>query len=152
MTDSVPDNPWVIPHGDIGDAKPPGVVQAAAILAWIGAGGTAALTVLMTAAWLWIAAPVFGAFDSGLGNPRWWLVGVATVAIALCAAAAVLALHVWRGERWAWWGLVVLSAMAAVGGVLAAYAVIPLLVAGLAIATFVLLLLTDSRAWAGVSE
>lgn len=94
LTDSVPEDPWAIQHGDIGAAKPPGVVQAAAILTWIGATGTAAATVLMTVAWLWIAAPVFDAFDSGLNNPRWWLVGVAAATMALCAAAAFLALHV----------------------------------------------------------
>jgi hypothetical protein len=152
VTDPLPAFPWAAPRGDDGPAEPPGVVQAAAIVTWIGAAGTAALTALMTVAWLWIAAPAFDAFDSGPDNPRWWLVGFAGVTLVLCALAAVLALRVWRGERWAWWGLVLLSALAAVGGVLTAYAVVPLLVAALAIATLVLLLLSDSRAWVGASH
>jgi hypothetical protein len=133
VTDSLPGYPRAIPHGDAGAAKPPGVVQAAAILTWIGAAA-------------------FDAFESGPSNPRWWLIGLAAVSLALCAAAAFLARRVWRGDRWAWWGLVVLSAVAALGGVLTAYAVLPLLVAGLATATFVLLLLSDSRAWVGTAN
>jgi hypothetical protein len=152
VTDSLPEHPPAILHADVAAAGPPSVVQAAAILTWIGATGTAALTVLMTVAWLWVAAPVFAAFDSGPDNPRWWLIGFAVAVLALSAAAAVLAFRVWQGERWAWWGLLVLSALAAFAGVITAYAVIPLLVAALAMAAFVLLLLSDSRAWAGVSN
>ncbi len=151
MTGSSPDHPWAAQGPVTVGSKPPGVVRAAAILTWIGAAGTAAFSVLMTAAWLVVAAPAFDAFDSGFGNPRWWLVGFALVVVALSAAAAGLAFRVWRGDRWAWWGLLVLSALAALAGVLTAYAVVPLLVAGLGIATVVLLMLSDSRAWVGSS-
>ena len=97
------------------------MVSAAAVVTWVGATGTAALTMLLTVGRLWFAAPVFGAFGSGSGNPRWLLVGVAVVVVALSAAADVVAVFVLRGHRWARWALVGLSMVAALGGLVSAY-------------------------------
>jgi len=125
----------------------PGVVYAAAVVTWIGATTTAALTLLLTVSLLWIAAPVFDAFDSGSGNPRSWVVAAAAVVVGLSATADVVALFVLRGHRWSWWVLIGLSVIAALGGVMTAYYLVPLLVTALAMAVAVLLLLPDARAW-----
>lgn len=130
-----------------GPPKPPGVVYAAAVVTWVVATGTAALTLLLAAFLLWVAAPVFDSFDAGRDNPRWLVVGTAAVVLALTAAADVVAVFVLRGRRWAQWVLVGLSMVAAAGGVVSAYYIVPLVVTAAAVAVVVLLLLPDAQAW-----
>jgi len=125
----------------------PGIVFAAALVTWIGATATALLTVIFTAAVLWLAAPIFDEFEPGAGNPRSWLVGSALVVVTLSAAADVAAVYVLRGHRWARWALIFLSVLAAFAGLVAAYSVVSLLVTGLAVTAVVLLFLPDARAW-----
>lgn len=127
--------------------RPPGVVSAAAVVTWVGATMTAAFTLLLTVALLWVAAPIFDVFDSGPDNPRLWLVGTAAFIVALSVAADVIALLVLRGHRWAQWVLVGLSVVAALGGVVSAYYIAPLVVTAASVAVVVLLLLPDARAW-----
>lgn len=127
--------------------KPPGIVYAAAVVTWVGATGTAALTLLLTVGLLWVAAPVFDSFDSGPDNPRWFVIGAAAVVVVLSAAADVVAVYVLRGHRWAQWLLVGLSVVAAVGGVISAYYIGPLIVTAAAMVVVVLLLMPDARAW-----
>ena len=127
--------------------KPPGVVYAAAVVTWVVATGTAALTLLLAVFLLWAVAPVFDAFDAGSGNPRWLVVGTAAVVLVLSAAADVCAVFVLRGRRWAQWVLVGLSMVAAAGGFISVYYIAPLVVTAAAIAVAVLLLLPDADAW-----
>jgi hypothetical protein len=123
------------------------VVYAAAVVTWVVASGTAALTLLLTAGLLWVASPLFDAFDSGTDNPRLFLVVAAAVVVALSVAADIVAVFVLRGQAWAQWGLVALSVVAAFGGVISAYYIGPLIVTAAATAVVVLLLLPDARAW-----
>jgi hypothetical protein len=127
--------------------RPPGVVYAAAVVTWIGATGTAALTAFLTAGVLLVAGPVFDAFEGGPENPQWFAVGAAVVVVALSAAADVVAFFMLRGRRWARWALVGLSTVAGVCGVMSAYYIAPLVVTAAAVAVIVLLLLPDARAW-----
>ena len=122
-------------------------MYAAAVVTWIGATGTAALTVFLTAAFLLVAGPVFDAFEGGPENPRWFAVGAAVVVVALSAAADVVAFFMLRGRRWARWVLVGLSTVAMVCGIMAAYYVAPLVLTAAAASVIVLLLLPDARAW-----
>jgi hypothetical protein len=130
-----------------GAERPPGGVYAAAVVTWIGATGTAALTVFLTAVLLLVAGPLFDAFEGGLENPRWLAVGAAVVVVTLSAAADVVAFFMLRGRRWAQWVLVGLSTVAVVCGVMSAYYIAPLVVTAAAVAVIVLLLLPDARAW-----
>lgn len=130
-----------------GVERPPGVVYAAAVVTWISATGTAALTVFLTAALLLVAGPVFDAFESGLENPRWFAVGAALVVVTLSAAADVVASFMLHGRRWARWVLVGLSTVAAVCGAMSAYYIAPLVITAAAVAVVVLLLLSDAGAW-----
>lgn len=127
--------------------RPPGVVYAAAVVTWVVASGTAALTLLLTVGLLWVATPLFDAFDSGPDNPRSFLVGATVVVVALSATADVVAVFVLRGHGWAQWVLVGLSVVAALGGVISAYYIGPLIVTAAATAVVVLLLLPDARTW-----
>jgi hypothetical protein len=122
-------------------------VYAAVIVTWVGATSTAAITLLMTVGLLWIAAPIFDAFGSGADNPRTWLIGFAAIVIVVSVLANVIALFVMRGHRWAQWLLVILSVVAALGGVMAGYYIAPLAVTAAAVAVAVLLLLPDARTW-----
>jgi len=144
VTDSLPG--LQPPHGPRQPSRP-GVVSAAAVVTWVGATGTAALTLLLTLGLLWFAAPVLDAFDSGSDDPRWLVVGAAAAVLALSAAADVVAAFVMRGYRWAQWVLVGLSVVAALGGIMMAYYIVPLMVTVAAVAVVVLLLLPDSRRW-----
>lgn len=110
------------------------------------------MTLLLTVGLLWFAAPVFDAFDSGSGDPRWFVLGAAAVVLALSAAADVVAALVLRGHRWAPWVLVGLSVVAALGGLMMAYYIVPLVVTVAAVAVVVLLLLPDSRRWFRASQ
>ena len=130
-----------------GLTRPPGVVYAAAVVTWVGATGTAALTLLLTVGLLWVAAPIFDTFASGPDNPRWYVIGAATIVLALSAAADVVAVYMLRGHDWARWVLVGLSVVAALGGVISAYYIGPLIVTAAAVVVVVLLLLPDARAW-----
>lgn len=60
--------------------RPAGVVYAAAVVTWIGATGTAALSLFVAVGLLLVLEPVFDAFDGGPDNPRWFVAGVAAVA------------------------------------------------------------------------
>ena len=126
--------------------RPPGVVCAAVVVTWIAATGTAVVTLLLTVGLLWLAAPIFDSFETGRGNPRWIVLDVATVVIALAVAADFVAVFVLRGRRWAQGVLLGLSLVAAIGGV-SGYYIAPLAVTASAVAVVVLLLLRDSRAW-----
>jgi hypothetical protein len=128
------------------------VVHAAAVVTWVGATGTGALTLLLTIGLLWIAAPVFDAFGSGSDNPRSFVVAAAAVIVALSAAADIVAVYMFRGHRWARWALLGLSVLAALGGLASAYYVGPLLVTAAAVSVVVLLLLPDARAWFGAAR
>ena len=132
--------------------RPPGVVYAAAVVTWVGATGTAALTLLLTVGLLWVAAPVIDAFDSGAGDPRWPVVAAAGVVLVLSAAADVVAALMLRGQRWASWVLLGLSVVAALGGIMGAYCVVPLVVTVAALAVVVLLLLPEARGWFRASD
>jgi hypothetical protein len=123
------------------------VVTAAAVVTWVAATGTAAFTFFLTAGLLLTAGPVFAVFDSGSGDPRWFLVGAAAAVLVLSAAADVVAVFVLHGHRWAPWVLVGLSVVAAVGGLMLAYYIVPLTVTAAAAAVGVLLLLPESRRW-----
>jgi hypothetical protein len=122
-------------------------VYAAVIVTWVGATSTAAITLLVTVALLWIAAPMFDMFGSGADNPRIWLIGFAAIVIVVSVLADVIALFVMRGHRWAQWLLVILSVVAALGGVMAGYYIAPLAVTAAAVAVAVLLLLPDAQTW-----
>jgi len=122
-------------------------VYAAAVVTWVVATGTAALTLFVTVGLLLVLAPVFDSFDGGTDNPRWFVAGAAAVVVALSAAADVVAVFVLHGHRWAQVVLVGLSTVAAVGGVMAGYYITPLAVTAAAVAVIVLLLLPDARAW-----
>ena len=123
------------------------MVYAAAVVTWVGATGTAVLTLVLSVGLLFVAAPLFDAFGSGPDNPRWYLAGAAGVVVVLSAAADVVAVFTLRGYRWAQWTLVGLSVVAAVGGVVSAYYIAPLALTAAALAVVVLLLLPDARAW-----
>jgi hypothetical protein len=123
------------------------VVYAAAVVTWVGATGTALLTLFLAVSLLWFVAPVFGAFDSGPGNPGWLVVEAVGVVVALSAAADVAAVFVLRGHRWARWVLIGLCVVAAVGGVMLAYYVVPLIVTAAAVAVTLLLSLPGSGTW-----
>lgn len=123
------------------------MVYAAAVVTWVGATGTAALTLLLAMGLLWMAAPVFDAFDSGSGNPRSFVLAIAAVIVALSAAADVVGVFMFRGHRWARWVLIGLSVLAALGGLVSAYYVGPLLVTAAAASVVVLLLLPEARVW-----
>jgi hypothetical protein len=123
------------------------VVYAAAIVTWVAAMSTAGFTLLGTVAVLWMADPIFDSFESGLGNPRTFVVGVAAAVFVLSAAACVLAALMLRGYRWAMWVLVGLSVATVLGGVLLAYFVVSLVVTAAAMAVVILLLMPDARAW-----
>jgi hypothetical protein len=127
--------------------RAPGVVYAAAVVTWVAAMTTAAFTLLLTVAVFWIAAPVFDAFESGLGNPRTFVVGAAVGVFVLSTSACVVAALVLRGYRWARWVLVGLSVLAALGGLFLAYYVGPLMVTAAAVAVVILLSTPDARAW-----
>lgn len=129
--------------------RPPGVVYAAALVTWIGATGVAAFTLFLTLGLLLIAAPVFDAFDSGPDNDnlRLFVVGAAGIVVGLSAAADVVAVFMLRGHRWARWVLVGLSVVAAIGGAVSAYYIVPLMVTAAAVAVVVLLVLPDARDW-----
>jgi hypothetical protein len=135
------------PAGLAQGPQPPGVVYAAAVVTWVGATVTAAFTLLMTVGTLWVLAPMFDAFDSGTDNPRWWLIEAAAIVVAVSVAADVTALFLLRGHRWARWVLLGLCVLAALGGVMAAYYIAPLVVTAGAIAVAVLLFLPDARRW-----
>jgi len=147
VTDFSTPDPYTQPPWGVAVPPRPGVVYAAAIVTWIGATATAALTLFLTVGVLWIAAPIFDDFDSGSGNPRWWVVEAGAVVVALSAAADVAALFVLRGHRGARWALIALSVIAALGGLVAAYSGVSLLVTGLAVTVVVLLLLPDAHAF-----
>ena len=123
------------------------MVYAAALLTWIGATGTAAFTLLLTVSLLLLGAPIFDTFRSGRDNPRWFIVEAAGVVIALSAAAALSAVFLTRRHQWARWVLILLSVVAAVGSVMLAYYIGPLLVTAAAVAVLVLLSLPRARAW-----
>lgn len=127
--------------------RPPGVVYAAAVVTWVAAMATAAITVLLTVAVLLVAAPVFEVFEPGLGNPRTYVVGTALAVCVLSVAACLVATFVLRGSRSARWALVGLSVVAAIGGLFASYYVAPLLVTAAAVAVLILLFMPDARAW-----
>jgi dipeptide/tripeptide permease len=127
--------------------RPPGVVYAAAVMTWVAATGTALLTLLVTATVLWLAAPIFENFESGPHNPRWDMLAMAAVVVAVCVLADVVAIFVLRGRRWAQWLLIALCVLAALGGIITSYYVAPLLVTATAGAVAVLLLLPDARFW-----
>lgn len=127
--------------------RPPAVVYVAAVLTWIVATGTAALTLLLAVAVLWIAAPLFDSFEPGLGNPRWFVIGATAVVIVLSALADAAAVFVVRGRSWARWMLVGLSVVATLGGLISAYYIGPLLVTAASVTVLVLLLLPDAGAW-----
>jgi hypothetical protein len=146
IDNSAQSRPGYQPPRAAGLARPPGVVYAAAVVTWIAATGTAALTLLLTVGFLWTMTPVFDALD-GADNWRWYVVGAAGVVVALSAAADVVAVFLLRGGRWAQWVLVGLSMVAAVGGVMSGYYIAPLVVTAAAVAVVVLLLLPDARAW-----
>jgi hypothetical protein len=126
----------------------PGPVHAAVVVTWVGSALTAAVTVVVTASWLLVFHGVFDEFSSGSGNPRGWLVGAAVVLVLLSALAAGLARGVARGQRWSYWGLLTLSVVATVGGGYLVFFVVPVFFAGFALATVILLLRPQSRAWA----
>jgi hypothetical protein len=131
----------------VAPARVPGVVLAAAIVTWVVATGTAALTMLLTVGLLIVAGPVFDAFEPGADNPRWFVLAAGGVVVALSVVADVVALLVLRGQRWAQWVLVALSAVAALGGLFLAYYIAPLMITASAIAVIVLLLMPDAHAW-----
>ena len=126
---------------------PPGIVQAAALVTWIAATGTALLTLFLTATFLLLAGPLFATFDEGSGNPRWYFVGAAGVVVALSVAADVAGILMVRGRGWARWVLLGLSVVAALGGLMAAYYVLPLAVTAAAVAVVVMMLQPAARAW-----
>jgi hypothetical protein len=123
------------------------VVYAAAVVTWVGATGTALLTLFLAVSLLWFVAPVFGAFDSGPGNPRWLVVEAVGAVVALSAAADVVAVFLLRGHRWARWVLIGLCMVASIGGVMLAYYPVPLIVTAAAVAVTLLLLLPSSGTW-----
>ena len=135
------------PQVAVPSRRPPGAVFAAAAVTWVVATGTAVLTLLLAVGLLLVAAPIFDTFGSGPDSPRWWVVGAVVVVVTLSAAADVVAVFMLRGHRWAQWGLVVLSVIAALGGVMASYYIAPLLVTAASVAVLVLLLLPGARAW-----
>lgn len=147
MTTSADSIPGDQPARAAALSRPPGVVFAAAVVTWIGATGTALLTLFLAVSLLWLAAPVFGAFDSGPDNPGWFVVEAVGVVVALAAAADVVALYLLRGHRWARWVLIGLCVVAAAGGVMLAYYIVPLIVTAAAVAVTVLLLLPGAGAW-----
>jgi hypothetical protein len=51
------------------------------------------LTLFLAVSLLWLAAPVFGAFDSGPDNRGWFVVEAVGIVVALSAAADVVALY-----------------------------------------------------------
>jgi hypothetical protein len=77
-----------------------------------------------------------------------WIVATGTAAvIALSALADAVAVFVVRGPSWARWTLIILSVVAALGGLVSAYYVGPLLVTAASVTVLVLLLLPDAGAW-----
>lgn len=48
------------------------LMYAAAVMTWVGATGTAALT--LSVGLLWIGTPVSDVSEDGSGNPRWFVV------------------------------------------------------------------------------
>lgn len=150
VTDSLA--PWPTSHAAAGVGEPrrvPGVLQAAAVVTWVVATGTAVLTLFLAAVILLVAAPIFEHFESGAGNPRWYVVSAALVVLALSAAADLVAFAVVRGHRWAHRTLIVLSVATALAGIMLASLVAPLVVTAAAVAVVVLLLQRDARAWFG---
>jgi hypothetical protein len=123
------------------------VVTAAVIITWIAATGTAVITVLFTAAMLWLGAPMFETFDPGLDNPRTYLLGFAVLVVALSILADALAYLVSRRSHWARWLLVALCVPVALAGIISWYYVAPLLVTAAALAVVVLLLLPAAHSW-----
>ena len=152
MTDFAEPGPWHLPPQMAGNPKPPGVVYAAAVVTWVAATGTAAMTLLLTVGLLLIAGPIFDSFDSGPDNPRWFVLGAAVVVAGLSAAADVVAVFMLRGHRWARWVLVGLCVVAALGGAMSAFYIVPLLVTAAALAVVVLLFLPDAGAWFRVAR
>lgn len=100
---------------------------------------------VLAAGVLWTFAPVFDSFESGLENPRWFVIGAAAAVIALSVLADVVAVFLLRAHRWARWALLALSGVAASGGLMSAYLVGPLVVTAAAVTVIVLLLLPDAR-------
>lgn len=147
VTNSADSTPGFQPARAAGPSRPPGVVYAAAVVTWVGATGTALLIMFLALSLLWLAAPVFGAFDSGPENPGWFVVEAVGVVVALSAAADLVALFLLRGHRWARWVLIGLCVVAAAGGVMLAYYIVPLLVTAAAVAVTALLLLPGAGAW-----
>jgi hypothetical protein len=105
------------------------------------------LALFLAVCLLWLAAPVIGAFDSGPDNPRWFVVEAVGVVVALSAAADVVALFLLHGHGWARWVLIGLCVVAAAGGFILAYYIVPLIVTATAVAVIVLLLLPGAGAW-----
>lgn len=137
----------LVPWSQAQPARPPATVVTAVVLTWLTATGTAALTLFLTVGFLWVAGPVFEVFEGGVENPRWWIVGAAAIVLVISAAADAAALFVLRGRRWAGWTLVGLCLVAAIGGVLTAYYIAPILVSLVAMTVATLLLMPSARAW-----
>jgi hypothetical protein len=102
--------------------------------------------------------PIFDSFGSGGSDLRWDAYGGGAAVILLCAAADVVAWLLYRGHRWARWILIALSLVAAAGGVVLSYYIVPVVVSLTALTVTVLLLLptrgvsTSSTSGGDVSE
>lgn len=141
MTNPVPATP--LPPTD---SKPPGVVTAAAVTVITAAALSGMLVLFAAVAYGLIGRtilPYFADTDSIVA----WFIAVISALLITCLMAIAASVSLLRRRRWGWWTLLVLSPVTAIAGVMAGYYVLPLIVAGAAVAVFVLLLLRSTRAW-----
>lgn len=118
---------------------------AAAAVTWIAASTTAAFALCLGVLALVFGGPVFDVFEGQ--SLQAYVVAAIVGVVALSAAADLLAYLVFRGKRWARWGLVVLSVASAAGAAMLGYYVAPLVITAAGLAVVVLLFLGPSRAW-----
>lgn len=118
---------------------------AAAVVTWTAASITAAFALSFGVLALVFGGPVFDVFEGQ--DLQAYVVAAFVGVIALSAAADLLAYLVFRGKRWARWGLVVLSLASAACAAMLGYYVAPLVITATALAVVVLLFLRPSRAW-----
>lgn len=126
--------------------RPPRVVIAAAMCTWVAATGIAATTALLALGHLLAIAVLLAPFN-GPAELVWGVAGEGAAILSVCVGADLVALFVYRGQRWARWTLICLSACTVLGGLLAFQLIFPLALSLIAVAVIGLLLLPAADAW-----